>query len=605
MRMLHKYQSERKRDGSATERQAEVLDALGAEAPTIDPRHETGSDRLSYANLTEVCVSEFDRPHPSANGECMPQARKAEQRNPLSTSAETRRGDVGLSRDLLDTYFRQMGDYDQLSREEELALAKRIDEAQLALLDRLCRIPMVVERIGAWTQDLGAGRLGLAQLVNVSPPENDPDAAESASTDHGDGLGIRGEAEDIAPRTQSVATLANKIVFLAQKRITKLSRGEELSKRDRKEFDDLLSRVAVEIAGLHLRSDRISELAADFEAETWRLHQTERELSQLAERCGVARQDLTERYYGRELDPHWIGELASLPDFAWQALAENHAGRIAELSTECAAIARRVGLPITELRCAMAEASKARRKLTQLREDMVRAHLRLVIAISKKYRAYSSLDLLDLIQEGNLGLMRAVEKYDHRRGVKVSTYAVWWIRQSITRAIADQGRMIRVPVHMVTTARQVQRERNELYRQDGREPAADEIAAHSGIPTGHVERALALVQEPASLDVPIGEDGGATLGDLIEAPDAVNPHMVAEAGELGKCVAEALAELTPREESIMRMRFGIGCASDHTLEEVGKAFGVTRERIRQIEAKALRKLRDSARADKLLTFAES
>jgi RNA polymerase primary sigma factor len=226
----------------------------------------------------------------------------------------------------------------------------------------------------------------------------------------------------------------------------------------------------------------------------------------------------------------------------------------------------------------------------------------LVVAIAKKYRAYSALDFLDLIQEGNLGLMRAVEKYNYRRGVKVSTYAVWWIRQAITRAMADQDRTIRVPVHMVETARQVRRERQKLLQRHGRKPRADEIAQHSGIGIDQVERALTLVQEPMSLDAPVGEDGDATLADFVEALDLVSPDAAAEATALRDCLVEALAGLTPREEQIIRLRFGIGGSTEHTLAEIGKTFGVTRERIRQIEAKALQRLRESAAARKLLTF---
>jgi RNA polymerase primary sigma factor len=281
-----------------------------------------------------------------------------------------------------------------------------------------------------------------------------------------------------------------------------------------------------------------------------------------------------------------------------------HAEALAELRADFEALALRVGLPLAELRVALTDIHQARRELKRLREEMVRAHLRLVVAIAKKYRGRSSLDFSDLIQEGNLGLMRAVEKFNYRHGVKLSTYAVWWIRQSITRAMADQGRMIRVPVHMAQTARQVHRERSKLHQQHGREPGADEIAARSGIARAHVEQALSLVQDPTSLDVPVGEDGDATLADLLEAPDAVNPHAAAEASLLRDCVAEVLAQLSPREERILRMRFGIGMA-DHTLEQVGKTFGVTRERIRQIEAKALQKLGHPARAAKLVSFLES
>jgi len=234
---------------------------------------------------------------------------------------------------------------------------------------------------------------------------------------------------------------------------------------------------------------------------------------------------------------------------------------------------------------------------------MVRAHLRLVISIAKKYRGRSSLDFLDLIQEGNMGLMHAVEKFNYRRGVKVATYAVWWIRQSIVRAIADQSRTIRIPVHMTEIAGKVLREKRKLYQRQGRDPGSVEIAAKSGIPAARVEQVLSMVQEPTSLDVPIGEDGDATLGDLIKANDAVDPHAAAEASALKRIVARALGELTPREQRILILRFGIGASSEHTLEEVGKMFGVTRERIRQIEAKALEKLRHLNHAHTLAGFA--
>jgi RNA polymerase primary sigma factor len=292
------------------------------------------------------------------------------------------------------------------------------------------------------------------------------------------------------------------------------------------------------------------------------------------------------------------------PAKVWPLVAKEHLLRVAELRAELSGVVERAGLPIAELRGAAAEVARARRVLAGAREEMVRAHLRLVVAIAKRYRRNSSLDLLDLIQEGNMGLMHAVEKFNYRRGVKVSTYAVWWIRQSIARAIADQGRTIRIPVHMTETASKVLRERRKLRQQQGREAPAGELAARTGMPLARVEQVLSMVQEPTSLDLPIGEDGDATLGDLIEAPNAVNPQAAAEASALSDSVTEALAKLTPREQQILRMRFGIGDARDHTLEEVGKVFGVTRERIRQIEAKALEKLRHPALARKLLTFAD-
>ena len=353
-----------------------------------------------------------------------------------------------------------------------------------------------------------------------------------------------------------------------------------------------------------LHPDRISALLAELEREQKSLANVEQGLLRLARPCGLARRDLLANSIDHELDPDWMEQSASQPLPEWKLLEQRSSEELKTLRNQLAAMVERVGLSIADFRRAVAAVERARRERKRAREEMVRAHLRLVVSIAKKYRRNCSLDLLDLIQEGNMGLMHAVEKFNYRHGVKVSTYAVWWIRQSIARAIADQSRTIRIPVHMTEIAGKVLRERRKLYQRHGREAAPAEIAARTGIPVARVEQVLSMVQEPTSLDVPVGEDGDATLGDLIEAPDAVDPHAAAEASALAEVVAEALAELTPREQRILRMRFGIGGTGDHTLEEVGKVFGVTRERIRQIEAKALEKLRDPPRARKLMTFAE-
>jgi RNA polymerase primary sigma factor len=580
MDLMRNYQFDEEYDGSAVE--ADVAAFRRAKVAGIDSGHELHLDRL------EPGVP-MRRDGAAATGSI------ANQVTPRS-------------RDPLDTYFRNLDNAELLSRAEKLALAKRIDGAQRALLICLCRIPLIVERVGAWGDELREGRLRLSYLLDAVPSD-----AHEANEDNllgnednllgNDGsLDVSGEAVDL-PRLELVAALSAEIAGLARKRIAALARGKELSRRERRRLNELLSRAMADIAGLHLQQDRISDLVAEVDTEARSLRRTERELLRLAEGCGIARAEVIDRLFGRELDPDWIGEAASLSDRGWCALKQTHAQRLAELRAEFEAVARRLGLPLSELRLALTEVYQARRELKRLREEMVRAHLRLVVAIAKKYRGHSSLELSDLIQEGNLGLMRAVEKYDYRHGVKVSTYAVWWIRQSITRAMADQGHMIRVPGHMAQTARKVHRERSKLHQQHGREPGADEIAARSGIAKAHVEQALSLVQDPTSLDIPIGEDGDTTLGDLLEAPGAVNPHTAAEATALRDCVAEVLAELTPREERILRMRFGIGMP-DHTLGQVGESFGVTRERIRQIEAKALQKLSHPAMARKLLTFTE-
>ena len=577
MDSMRNYQFEVEYDGSAVERPADVAAFRRAKVAGIDSGHELDSDRL------EPGVP-MRRDGAAAIGSIANQV-----------------DDAPRSSDPLDAYFRHLDNTELLSRDEELALAKRIDEAQRTLLICLCRIPLIVERVGTWGDKLREGRIRLSYLLDAVP-SNELEASEDGFPGDDGNLEVSAEAVDLIARVELVGVLSAEIAGLARKRIAALTRGKELSRRERRRLDELLSHAVADIAGLHLQQDRISDLVAEIDTEARSLGRTERELLRLAESCGIARPNVIDRLFGRELDPDWIGQATSLSHRGWCALMQTNAQRLAELRADFEAVARRLGLPLSELRLALTEVYQARRELKRLREEMVRAHLRLVVAIAKKYRGHSSLELSDLIQEGNLGLMRAVEKYNYRRGVKLSTYAVWWIRQSITRAIVDQGRMIRVPEHMAKTARKVHRARSKL-QQHGREPGSDEIAARSGIAKARVEQALSLVQDPTSLDIPIGEDGDVTLADIIEAPDAVNPHTAAEAAALRECVAEVLAELTPREERILRMRFGIGIP-DHTLEQVSKTFGVTRERIRQIEAKALQKLSHSAMARKLLTFTE-
>jgi RNA polymerase primary sigma factor len=536
------------------------------------------------------------------------------------------------SPDLIATYFRQMGRRELLSREQEIALAKRIETAQAALLTGLCGVPMLIARIDRWGSELREGRRHLRDLVDLSAPE-DNRSADAAGQNAAPGAAkVGAEAEPAADqpeeggfssderaaavresalllgviaRLESLSALAGDIAALSRKRMAALGRGRDLPKTGCAKLQELLSGFSHEVAGLRLHAHLVSDLVADLEHEQRTLAQTERELLRLAQQCGIARQDMLDRHTGRELDSGWLDEAAALPAPGWRALARRHGERVAELRSELAASACRIGLPIVEFRARAAEVSKARREVMRGRDEMVRAHLPLVVAIAKKYRRNSPMDFLDLIQEGNMGLMHAVEKFDYRRGVKVSTYAVWWIRQSIARAIADQSRTIRIPVHMTEVAARVLRERRKLYQKQGREPVADEIARRSGVSAGRIEQVLSMVQQPTSLDLPIGEDGDATLGDLIAAPNTVDPHAAAEASALREFVVEAISGLSPREERILRMRFGIGGMTEHTLEEVGQTFGVTRERIRQIEATALKKLRHPTRARKLATFVES
>jgi len=428
-----------------------------------------------------------------------------------------------------------------------------------------------------------------------------PDAAECLSDTGSETLAVRGA--EPAPATSAhlrgLVELASKIGALSRKRLAELARGRSLSADSETLLQELTLEVVEKITKVGLQSERLFELIEEIEREHHRVQQIEQALQGIEGLPGIS-----DDRHNRAISDECLGGVAAARIHVGAAPARRGQDYVRALLNERSALEQRVGLPAEEFQAAAGEIGRARRELKSAREAMMRAHLRLVIAIARTYRNRTSLDLLDLIQEGNLGLMHAVEKFDYRRGVKVSTYAVWWIRQSIRQAIADQGRTIRIPVHMTDILRKVSRERRKLLQKEGRDPTPLEIAARTGLPVARVEQALGTPPEPASLDTPIGDDEDATLADLIKAPNAVDPHKVAEASALRGLVCEALAELTPREQCILSMRFGIGANTDHTLEEIGKTFGLTRERIRQIEAKALNKLRDSARARKLESFVE-
>jgi RNA polymerase primary sigma factor len=613
-------------EGPAREGREAGIGLSGSERADHAPDQPTPLDELLGTNAGESSVPDMARRNEAATGSSRDQecadhevAAKADQDRKVSFSA-----------DLLDTYFRQMGNGELLSREAEIALAKRIEAAQQSVLESLCQVPLLMDRIEQWAGDLRQGRLLLADVVDISKSGDEflgagvgqamlsrDDAMDDESAGNGDiaapsdggpeatGSAPREESPNearlramVMARLEDILAHVPEIKVLSERRIEAAALGRDLSKKSKARLQQLVSSFGAEIATLYLSADRITDLLAELEREQHLMRQIEQELLSLAQRCGMARKELLARYLGQELSLHWLEDMLP-PARSGEAALE-----AAELQGKLRAIAQRVGMPILAFRGVLAEVNSARRELQAAREEMVKAHLRLVVSIAKKYRR-SSVEFLDLIQEGNIGLMHAIEKFDYRRGVKVSTYAVWWIRQAIARALADKGRMIRIPVHMTEVAARVLRERRRLYQQDGKEPSAAQIAVRTGASAERVEQVLSMVQEPVSLDLPVGEDGDTTLGDLIAAPNGIDAHAATEASALARFVGEALAGLTPREQRVLRMRFGIGGSSDHTLAEVGKAFGVTRERIRQIEAKALEKLRHPARAGKLATFARS
>lgn len=522
-----------------------------------------------------------------------------------SKHKETELSDT-TSRSPMSAYLRDMGNSEPLSREDEVALARHIEAAEQSLVIALCRAPILIERVACWMEDLIDGRLRPANLVAPSIPAQTgvEDQLEEPSEDVDVELLERSEAGPepaLVARLQNLTALANEIALIGRERFPGFADGRDIVEG---RLNELVSNFACQVAALPLRADRVSQLVEALEGEKKLLSSIEYRLSRLAEICGIERQRLLELHEEWEFDPGWLGEVARLPAPGWQLLAREYGTDVATLRAELAAFSLRVGVPAAEFRCIATDAARAGRELRTAREEMVRSQLRLVVSIARKYQGRTSLDLLDLIQEGNLGLMHAVEKFNYRHGVKISTYATWWIRQAIVRAIIDKGRTIRIPVHMTETARRVLRERQMLYQREEHEPGADEIAARTGLSVARVEQVLSLVQEPTSLDVPVGEDGDATLGDLIEAPDAVDPHEAAEKSALKRSIAEVIGELTPREQRVLQLRFGLAGASEQTLEEVGKVFGVTRERIRQIEARALEKLRNTRRAGKLAGFTD-
>jgi RNA polymerase primary sigma factor len=613
-------------EGPAREGREAGIGLSGSERADHAPDQPTPLDELLGTNAGESSVPDMARQNEAATGGSRDQERADHE---VAAKADQDRK-VSFSADLLDTYFRQMGNGELLSREAEIALAKRIEAAQQSVLESLCQVPLLMDRIEQWAGDLRQGRLLLADLVDISKSGDEflgagvgqamlsrDDAMDDESAGNGDiaapsdggpeatGSAPREESPNearlramVMARLEDILAHVPEIKVLSERRIEAAALGRDLSKKSSARLQQLVSSFGAEIATLYLSADRITDLLAELEREQHLMRQIEQELLRLAQRCGMARKELLARYLGQELSLHWLEDMLP-PARSGEAALE-----AAELQGKLRAIAQRVGMPILAFRGVLAEVNSARRELQAAREEMVKAHLRLVVSIAKKYRR-SSVEFLDLIQEGNIGLMHAIEKFDYRRGVKVSTYAVWWIRQAIARALADKGRMIRIPVHMTEVAARVLRERRRLYQQDGKEPSAAQIAVRTGASAERVEQVLSMVQEPVSLDLPVGEDGDTTLGDLIAAPNGIDAHAATEASALARFVGEALDGLTPREQRVLRMRFGIGGSTDHTLAEVGKAFGVTRERIRQIEAKALEKLRHPARAGKLATFARS